>query len=164
MPRPAERSDRLPALLGGEVGRPKNRRPGSARAVGRGRFAFPLRNYPVRSQGSVLSPPTADIVTATRCSSPPGSSSTRPRRSPPARRRRTGRSGVTRHRAATRSPPVSTLSRPSFARRASAPSGNGGPLLARDHAARESTLALVKASSLACGRVRPLAWCSRPSS
>src|SRR6266700_1474780 len=34
--------------------------------------------------------------------------------------------------------------------------------LARDHAAPESTLALVKAASLACGRSRPLAWCSRP--
>src|SRR6266498_2640915 len=34
--------------------------------------------------------------------------------------------------------------------------------LARDHAAPASTLALVKATSLACGRSRPLAWCSRP--
>src|SRR5437870_10315466 len=34
--------------------------------------------------------------------------------------------------------------------------------LARDHAAPESTLALAKAVSLGCGRVRPLAWCSRP--
>src|SRR5512134_2945050 len=37
-------------------------------------------------------------------------------------------------------------------------------LLARDHAAPEPTLALPKASSLRCGRVRPLAWCSRPRS
>src|SRR6059036_2718093 len=35
-------------------------------------------------------------------------------------------------------------------------------LLARDHAAPESTLALTKAASLGCERVRPLAWCSRP--
>src|SRR6266496_2001456 len=34
--------------------------------------------------------------------------------------------------------------------------------LGREHAAPESTLALVKAASLACGRSRPLAWCSRP--
>src|SRR5207249_8987861 len=34
--------------------------------------------------------------------------------------------------------------------------------LARDHPAPESTLALVKAASLAYGRSRPLAWCSRP--
>src|SRR5207244_2686723 len=34
--------------------------------------------------------------------------------------------------------------------------------LSRDHAAPEPTLALVKAASLACGRSRPLAWCSRP--
>src|SRR5437773_6528085 len=35
-------------------------------------------------------------------------------------------------------------------------------LLARDHAAPESTLALSKADQPCCGRVRPLAWCSRP--
>src|SRR5881296_3241389 len=35
-------------------------------------------------------------------------------------------------------------------------------LLVRDHAAPESTLALTKAASLGCERVRPLAWCSRP--
>src|SRR5438034_556992 len=35
-------------------------------------------------------------------------------------------------------------------------------LLVRDHAAPESTLALTKAPSLGCERVRPLAWCSRP--
>src|SRR5204863_4196227 len=34
--------------------------------------------------------------------------------------------------------------------------------LARDHAAPESTLALSKADQPCCGRVRPLAWCSRP--
>src|ERR671924_1426261 len=34
--------------------------------------------------------------------------------------------------------------------------------MARDHAAPASTLALAKASSLGRGRVRPLAWCSRP--
>src|SRR3989441_7948291 len=32
----------------------------------------------------------------------------------------------------------------------------------RDHAAPESTLALSKADQPCCGRVRPLAWCSRP--
>src|SRR5436305_7380132 len=45
---------------------------------------------------------------------------------------------------------------------ASAPSSNTCRLLARDHAAPESTLALAKAASLGCARVRPLAWCSRP--
>src|SRR5207237_2351037 len=33
--------------------------------------------------------------------------------------------------------------------------------LARDHAAPESALALSKADQPCCGRVRPLAWCSR---
>src|SRR6266516_5782386 len=47
-------------------------------------------------------------------------------------------------------------------RRPSAPSSNTCRLLARDHAAPESTLALAKAGSLGCARVRPLAWCSRP--
>src|SRR3989440_1409991 len=46
--------------------------------------------------------------------------------------------------------------------RASAPSSNTFRLLARDHAAPESTLALAKAASLGRERVRPLAWCSRP--
>src|SRR3954462_1031067 len=45
---------------------------------------------------------------------------------------------------------------------ASAPPGNTCRLLARDHAAPESTLALAKAASLGCERVRPLAWCSEP--
>src|SRR5215207_4018778 len=49
-------------------------------------------------------------------------------------------------------------------RRNSASTGNTRRLLARDHAAPESTLALSKAASLGCGRVRPLAWCSRPRS
>src|SRR5207247_9998423 len=44
----------------------------------------------------------------------------------------------------------------------SAPSSNPSPLLAADHAARESTLDLAQAVSLRCGRVRPLAWCSPP--
>src|SRR2546421_6559391 len=44
----------------------------------------------------------------------------------------------------------------------SAPSSNTCRLLARDHAAPESTLALSKAHQPCCGRVRPLAWCSRP--
>src|SRR2546422_5191656 len=35
-------------------------------------------------------------------------------------------------------------------------------LLARDHAAPQSTLALSKADQPCSGRVRPLAWCSRP--
>src|SRR6266511_2448434 len=47
---------------------------------------------------------------------------------------------------------------------ASAPSSNTYRLLARDHAAPQPTLALAKASSLGRGRVRPLAWCSRPRS
>src|SRR5438034_22259 len=38
----------------------------------------------------------------------------------------------------------------------SAPSGNTCRLLARDHAAPESTLALSKANQPCCGRVRPL--------
>src|SRR6266536_4882033 len=46
----------------------------------------------------------------------------------------------------------------------SVPPSNTRRLLARDHAAPESTLALTKATSLGCGRVRPLAWCSRPRS
>src|SRR5215216_3927259 len=33
---------------------------------------------------------------------------------------------------------------------------------ARDHAAPESAVALVKATGLACGRRQPPAWCSRP--
>src|SRR5207249_9938356 len=45
--------------------------------------------------------------------------------------------------------------------RVSAPSNNACRLLARDHAAPESTLALAKAASLGRERVRPLAWCSR---
>src|SRR6266566_301142 len=44
----------------------------------------------------------------------------------------------------------------------SVPTGNARRLLARDHAAPESTLALSKADQPCCGRVRPLAWCSRP--
>src|SRR5207249_9621731 len=48
--------------------------------------------------------------------------------------------------------------------RLSAPPGNTCPLLARDHAAPGTTLALAKAPSLGRGRVRPLAWCSRPTS
>src|SRR5439155_18864 len=44
----------------------------------------------------------------------------------------------------------------------SASTSNARRLLARDHAAPESTLALTKAPSLGCERVRPLAWCSRP--
>jgi hypothetical protein len=36
--------------------------------------------------------------------------------------------------------------------------------MARDHTAPVSTLALAKATSLGRGRVRPLAWCSRPRS
>src|SRR5213592_4011980 len=43
-----------------------------------------------------------------------------------------------------------------------APPSNTCRLLARDHAAPESTLALSKAHQPCCGRVRPLAWCSRP--
>src|SRR5438477_6067613 len=46
----------------------------------------------------------------------------------------------------------------------SAPPSNACRLLARDHAAPVSTLALTKAFSLGCERVRPLAWCSRPRS
>src|SRR5437764_2081964 len=46
----------------------------------------------------------------------------------------------------------------------SASSSNTCRLLARDHAAPESTLALAKAGSLGSERVRPLAWCSRPRS
>ena len=44
----------------------------------------------------------------------------------------------------------------------SAPPANPGPPLARDHAPPGTTLALAKATSLGRGRVRPLAWCSRP--
>src|SRR5262249_27406949 len=42
------------------------------------------------------------------------------------------------------------------------PASNTCRPLARDHAAPESTLALSKAIQPCCGRVRPLAWCSRP--
>src|SRR5438477_6587338 len=48
--------------------------------------------------------------------------------------------------------------------RASAPSSNTCRLLARDHAAPESTLALAKAARLGREPGRPLAWCSRPRS
>src|SRR5437764_12643981 len=44
----------------------------------------------------------------------------------------------------------------------SGPSSDTCRLLARDHAAPESTLPLAKAASLGRERVRPLAWCSRP--
>src|SRR5207248_9825100 len=54
--------------------------------------------------------------------------------------------------------------RPSAPANNSAPSSNTCRLLARDHAAPESTLALSKANQPCCGRVRPLAWCSRPRS
>src|SRR5439155_6529983 len=46
----------------------------------------------------------------------------------------------------------------------SAPSSNTRLLLARDHAAPESTLALTKAAQPCRARVWPLAWCSRPRS
>src|ERR671936_925386 len=46
--------------------------------------------------------------------------------------------------------------------RGSAPPSDTCRPLARDHAAPEPTLALAKAVSLGCGRVPPLAWCSRP--
>src|SRR5437764_5533210 len=49
-------------------------------------------------------------------------------------------------------------------RQISAPPGNARPPLARDHAAPGTTLVLAKAISLGRGRVRPLAWCSRPRS
>src|SRR5439155_2081729 len=53
--------------------------------------------------------------------------------------------------------------RPAWVSRgSSAPPSNTRRLLARDHAAPESTLALTKAAQPCCGRVRPLAWCSRP--
>src|SRR5205814_2974302 len=84
-------------------------------------------------------------------------------------------------RAASRSPTARAWSRPSgVSRRSSsgspgaasawrtkktrisAPSSNTCRLLARDHAAPESTLPLAKAASLGRERVRPLAWCSRP--
>src|SRR5262249_37779046 len=48
--------------------------------------------------------------------------------------------------------------------RSSAPSSNPSLLLARDHAAREPALDLAQATGLRCGRVRPLAWRSRPRS
>src|SRR2546425_10671741 len=41
-------------------------------------------------------------------------------------------------------------------RRCSAPASNTCRLLARDHAAPETTLALTKAAQPCCGRVRPL--------
>src|SRR5215216_2258686 len=62
-------------------------------------------------------------------------------------------------RSSTSSPPS-----PSHSTRSSAAAGNTYRLLARDHAAPEPTLALAKAASLGRGRVRPLAWCSRPRS
>src|SRR5215208_8407711 len=42
--------------------------------------------------------------------------------------------------------------------------GSTCPLLARDRAGPGTTLALARAISLGSGRVRPLAWCSRPKS
>src|SRR6266571_2831402 len=54
-----------------------------------------------------------------------------------------------------------TSSRPP---KACAPTSDARRLLARDHTAPVSTLALAKAVSLGCERVRPLAWCSRPRS
>src|SRR5256714_100606 len=53
-------------------------------------------------------------------------------------------------------------SRGGAAQLASAPPGNTCRLLARDHAAPESTLALAQAASPGCGRVPPLAWGSQP--
>src|SRR5438128_2554749 len=50
------------------------------------------------------------------------------------------------------------------AREFSAPASNTCRLLTREHTAPEPTLALAKAGSLGRGRVRPLAWCSRPRS
>src|SRR5919108_5719213 len=46
--------------------------------------------------------------------------------------------------------------------RTSAPPSNTRRPPARDHTAPESTLSLAKAISLGGGRVRSLAWCSRP--
>src|SRR5439155_19598917 len=53
--------------------------------------------------------------------------------------------------------------RPAWVSRgSSAPPSNTCRLLARDHAAPETTLALTKAAQPCRGRVRPPAWCSRP--
>src|SRR5256886_8884714 len=81
-------------------------------------------------------------------------------------RRRTTPSATASTRTTCRSPARSPTSqhRTRATRCPSAPSSNTGRLLARDHAAPESTLALAKASSLGRERVRPLAWCSRPRS
>jgi GrpB-like predicted nucleotidyltransferase (UPF0157 family) len=73
-----------------------------------------------------------------------------------------GRSGGTCSTTPTRNRRWSRTSSP--ARCASAPSSNACRLLARDHAAPVTTLALAKALSLGRGRVRPLAWCSQPRS
>src|SRR5256885_1292920 len=79
-------------------------------------------------------------------------------------RRRTTPSATASTRTTCRSPARSPTSqhRTRATRCPSAPPGNTCRLLARDHAAPESTLALAKAASLGCERVRPLAWCSQP--
>src|SRR5881409_745856 len=78
-------------------------------------------------------------------------------------RRRTTPSATASTRTTCRSPARSPTSqhRTRATRCPSAPSSNTCRLLARDHAAPESTLALAKAASLGRERVRPLAWCSR---
>src|SRR2546427_1798048 len=78
-------------------------------------------------------------------------------------RRRTTPSATASTRTTCRSPARSPTSqhRTRATRCPSAPSSNTCWLLARDHAAPESTLALAKAASLGRERVRPLAWCSR---
>src|SRR5438034_3559484 len=88
------------------------------------------------------------------------------RRSACRTRRRTTPSATASTRTTCRSPARSPTSqhRTRATRCPSAPSSNACRLLARDHAAPESTLALAKAASLGRERVRPLAWCSRPRS
>src|SRR5436309_14405097 len=61
-------------------------------------------------------------------------------------------------RSATATPPTAAESRPNI----SVPPSNARRLLARDHAAPESTLAFAKAAGLGRSRVRSPAWCSRP--
>ena len=64
----------------------------------------------------------------------------------------------------TRSPPRPSASPSPRPRRPSASPGDTRPLLGRDHTAPGTTLALAKATGLGRGRVRLLAWCSRPRS
>src|SRR5918992_1059537 len=71
--------------------------------------------------------------------------------------------GAARPASATRSARTRTKERQNVTDPGAPPSNTRRPL-ARDHATPEPTPAPAKAPSLRCGRVRPLAWCSRRKS